>query len=121
MHGWGWKWHRDHHQRHDHTFEKNDLYAVFFSLPAISMIFIGIFIEDYRFLLYLGIGTTFYGAAYFWFHDVVVHRRLKTHFKPQNSYLKRIINAHYVHHKTHTKEGAEAFGFLFTLKKYKKK
>ncbi|MDP5140714.1 MAG: beta-carotene hydroxylase, partial [Spirosomaceae bacterium] len=28
------------------------------------------------------------------------------------------MNAHFVHHKVHTKEGAEAFGFLFAPKKY---
>ena len=28
------------------------------------------------------------------------------------------MNAHYVHHKVHTKEGAKAFGFLFAPKKY---
>jgi beta-carotene 3-hydroxylase len=35
--------------------------------------------------------------------------------------MKRIMYAHYVHHKTHTKEGAEAFGFLYAPKKYEKK
>jgi beta-carotene 3-hydroxylase len=35
--------------------------------------------------------------------------------------MKRIMNAHFVHHKTHTKEGAEAFGFLYAPKKYSTK
>ena len=25
MHGWGWAWHKDHHEPHDNLFEKNDL------------------------------------------------------------------------------------------------
>jgi beta-carotene 3-hydroxylase len=32
--------------------------------------------------------------------------------------MKRIMKAHYVHHKVHTREGAEAFGFLYAPKKY---
>jgi beta-carotene 3-hydroxylase len=32
--------------------------------------------------------------------------------------MKRLIRAHYVHHTVHTKEGAEAFGFLYAPKKY---
>ena len=27
MHGFGWGWHRDHHEPHDNLLEKNDLYA----------------------------------------------------------------------------------------------
>lgn len=119
MHGIGWKWHKDHHQHHKGFFEKNDLYAVFFSLIAIGLIFTGIF--GNKTLLFLGIGVTLYGVGYFLFHDIVVHRRIKTNFKPQGKYFKRIINAHYMHHKTHKKEGAEAFGFLFALKKFEPK
>lgn len=118
MHGIGWKWHKDHHQYHKGLLEKNDLYAVVFSLIAMFLIFTGILKNNS--LLYLGLGVTLYGLGYFWFHDIVVHRRIKTNFKPKSKYLKRIINAHYTHHKTHTKEGAEAFGFLFALKKYEK-
>jgi hypothetical protein len=28
MHGFGWGWHRDHHEPHDGFFERNDLYAL---------------------------------------------------------------------------------------------
>lgn len=34
--------------------------------------------------------------------------------------MKRIMRAHYLHHEKHTKEGAEAFGFLYAPKKYQK-
>ena len=37
MHGWGWAWHRDHHEPHDHMFEKNDLFAVVFGSFAIVL------------------------------------------------------------------------------------
>ena len=50
---------------------------------------------------------------------IIFHRRrIKINFKAKNPYLKRIINAHYVHHKVHTKGGAKAFGFLFAPKEY---
>ena len=121
MHGILWSWHRSHHKVHHHTFERNDLFAVVFSLPSIALIYFGKYHESVSLLLYVGIGVFSYGMFYMIFHDVIVHRRIKIKFKARNSYLKRIINAHYVHHKTHTKEGAEAFGFLYAPKKYKVK
>ncbi len=121
MHGILWSWHRSHHKVHHHTFERNDLFAVVFSLPSIALIYFGTYHESVSLLLYVGIGVFSYGVFYMIFHDVIVHRRIKIKFKARNSYLKRIINAHYVHHKTHTKEGAEAFGFLYAPKKYKVK
>jgi beta-carotene 3-hydroxylase len=33
-------------------------------------------------------------------------------------YLQRMINAHYIHHSKHAKDGCEAFGFLYAPKKY---
>jgi beta-carotene 3-hydroxylase len=71
-------------------------------------------------LLYVGIGVAMYGAFYLIFHDIIVHRRVKIRFQAKNRYLKRIMNAHYVHHTRHTKEDGEAFGFLYAPKKYEK-
>jgi beta-carotene 3-hydroxylase len=64
-------------------------------------------------LLWAGLGMTAYGAAYFGFHDVIVHRRLPVRLHPQSRYLRRIIQAHLIHHKTHTREDAVSFGFLY--------
>ena len=118
MHGFLWKWHKSHHKTHNHTLELNDLFAVVFSIPSILLIYFGYSYEAYGILKYFGIGILLYGIAYLIFHDIIVHRRIKTKFKAKSSYMKRIMNAHYVHHKVHTKEGAKAFGFLFALKKY---
>ena len=41
MHGFGWGWHRDHHERHDRALEKNDLYAVVGAAISISCFMIG--------------------------------------------------------------------------------
>src|SRR5690606_14371927 len=41
MHGWGWGWHKSHHEPHDHALEKNDLYAVVFAGVAILLFLAG--------------------------------------------------------------------------------
>jgi beta-carotene 3-hydroxylase len=64
-------------------------------------------------MLPVGLGMTAYGAIYVVFHDIVVHRRVRIRNVPQWSYLRRIIMAHLVHHKTHGKDGAQSFGFLW--------
>ncbi|MFW5700473.1 MAG: beta-carotene hydroxylase [Cyclobacteriaceae bacterium] len=117
MHGFLWSWHRSHHKVHDHALERNDLFAVVFSIPSIALILAGT-MTQYTFLLYIGIGIAAYGAFYIIFHDLIVHRRIKFKYKPKNKYMKRIMNAHYKHHSVHTKDGAEAFGFLYAPKKY---
>lgn len=118
MHGFLWVWHRSHHRVHDHALERNDLFALVFSLPSVLLIVLGYEIPTLALLKFVGYGILLYGFFYFSFHDVIVHRRIKINFKAKNAYLKRIINAHYQHHRTHTKEGAEAFGFLYAPKKY---
>ncbi len=120
MHGFLWSWHQDHHTVHQKTFEKNDLFAVVFSIPAIVMIVIGSEFPEVKFLLYLGIGITCYGIFYSIFHDIIVHRRIKFKYQFKSRYMNRIMKAHYVHHAVHSKEGAEAFGFLYAPKKYEK-
>lgn len=119
MHGFLWSWHKSHHRPHDHTLEKNDLFAIVFSIPSILLILVGVASPN-GYLLSAGIGVAAYGAFYVLFHDIIVHRRVKIKFRSKSRYLQRIINAHYVHHKTHTREGAEAFGFLYASKKYEK-
>ena len=118
MHGFLWSWHHSHHTKHNHTFELNDLFAVMFSIPSILLIYLGYTYDSMAILKFFGIGIFLYGVAYVIFHDVIVHRRIKIKYKAKTAYMKRIINAHYVHHKIHTKEGARAFGFLFAPKKY---
>jgi beta-carotene 3-hydroxylase len=118
MHGFLWTWHESHHQLREGIFEKNDLFAVVFAIPSVGTIVLGSEIEQVRFLLWVGFGILGYGIFYFVFHDVIVHRRIKIQFIARSRYMKRIMRAHYVHHKVHSKFGAEAFGFLFAPKKY---
>jgi beta-carotene 3-hydroxylase len=118
MHGVLWVWHRSHHRVHNHVLERNDLFALVFSIPSVLLIVLGYEVESLSLLKFVGYGILLYGVFYFVFHDVIVHRRIRISFKAKNPYMKRIIHAHYMHHKTHTKEGAEAFGFLYAPKKY---
>ncbi|MBV6645489.1 MAG: sterol desaturase family protein [Cyclobacteriaceae bacterium] len=118
MHGILWTWHRSHHRVHHHALERNDLFALVFSLPSVACIVVGFEIPSISWLKFVGFGILGYGVFYFIFHDVIVHRRIKIPFKAKNKYLKRIINAHYVHHEKHTREGCAAFGFLYAPKKY---
>ncbi len=121
MHGFLWSWHKSHHEPRHGIFELNDLFAVVFGSIGASLIIFGSFEMDYRF--YLGLGVSLYGLAYFLVHDVFVHQRLKLLKNTKHAYFKAMRFAHKVHHKTTTKHGAEAFGFLFVpgryLKKYK--
>lgn len=119
MHGFLWVWHRSHHRVHDHALERNDLFALVFSIPSVATIMIGSsYYETLGFLFYIGLGILSYGIFYFIFHDVIVHRRIKIKFVAKSSYMKRIMKAHYIHHETHTKEGCEAFGFLYAPDRY---
>ena len=116
MHGFLWSWHRSHHKVHPYALEMNDLFAVVFSIPSILTIYFGYG----TWLMYVGYGILGYGIFYFVFHDIIVHRRIKVPFRARSKYMKRIMRAHYVHHEKHTKEGGEAFGFLYAPRKYQK-
>jgi beta-carotene 3-hydroxylase len=111
MHGPLWLLHRSHHQPHDGWFEANDLFGVFFSLPSIALIYLGT--HGWPLALAAGLGMTAYGAVYFGFHDVIVHRRVPLRLPASQGYLKRIVKAHLVHHKTTERDGASFFGFLW--------
>lgn len=112
MHGALWCWHESHHRPRAGLFEKNDLFAFYFALPSILFIWLGVNVSEP--LLPVGLGMTAYGFCYFAFHDGIVHRRLPFRYNGKNAYMKRIIQAHFVHHATTTKEGAVSFGFLYT-------
>ncbi|TWI53009.1 beta-carotene 3-hydroxylase [Pseudomonas duriflava] len=120
MHGWGWGWHKSHHEPRTGWFEKNDLYAVVFAGIAIMLIYFGT--EGYGRLEWVGAGMTAYGLLYFIAHDGLVHQRWPFKYVPRRGYLKRLYQAHRMHHAVDGKEGCVSFGFLYapsvsTLKK----
>jgi beta-carotene 3-hydroxylase len=111
MHGPLWCLHESHHVVHTSRFELNDLFGAFFALPSIVLIYLGT--HGHPPLLWIGLGMTAYGMAYFGFHDVIVHRRLPVRVNPKKGYLRRIIQAHHRHHATRVRDGAVSFGFLY--------
>jgi len=111
MHGFGWSWHRSHHEPRTGWFEKNDLYAVVGSAVSITLIAMGA--DGYGPTWWIGWGMTAYGFCYFVFHDGLVHRRWPLKWQPKSGYLKRLIQAHKMHHATHEKDGAISYGFLY--------
>lgn len=122
MHGFMWSWHQSHHSKQPQVLEKNDLFGLIFALFSAGFIIWGsLNYTNIPTLFWIGIGIMVYGFLYFIFHDVIVHKRINNNFKAKNQYLKRIIKAHHIHHKYFTKEGSEAFGFLFATKKYNSK
>jgi beta-carotene 3-hydroxylase len=112
MHGFLWCWHESHHLPREGIFEKNDLFAAIFAVPSMVFIYLGTIGNPH--LLWVGIGIALYGLMYFVFHDVIVHRRVRIRYKPKNAYMRRIVEAHWVHHSTNGKAGAVSCGFLYS-------
>lgn len=110
MHGWGWGWHRDHHEPHDNTFEKNDLFAVVFGLICTAMYILGSLYWEW--LWWAAVGVSIYGVIYTLIHDGLVHQRY-FRWVPKKGYAKRLVQAHKLHHATIGKEGGVSFGFVF--------
>ena len=111
MHGFLWSLHRSHHEPRTGAFEANDWFAVIFATPAIALFVAGALTGNYA-LSWIAAGVTAYGAIYAGFHDILVHRRMKHGWNPQNAYLKRIVQAHRLHHVVESKHGTVSFGFL---------
>ena len=121
MHGFLWGWHKSHHTVHEHRLEKNDLFGLVFSFPSIGLIYY-FSVRTYNpYFIAAGLGIFCYGAFYFIFHDIIVHQRIAWRPRKSGLYLHRMIHAHYIHHSRHSKEGCEAFGFLYAPKKYQPK
>lgn len=117
MHGPLWWLHEDHHKPElRYQLQKNDLFFVIFSIPAIILIFIGVRYSPL--CLWAGAGITFYGLAYFLVHESIIHGRFKLFPKSRHPYLRAIRKAHGVHHATREREGGESFGMLLVHPKY---
>lgn len=113
MHGPGWFLHESHHRPRAGMFELNDLYAAIFAIPSISLFWYGIGLGHGPLYAWTGGGIAAYGAIYFGFHDVIVHKRVGHRYVPKSNYMKRIMQAHRLHHVVETKEGSVSFGFLW--------
>ncbi|MDF1835511.1 MAG: beta-carotene hydroxylase [Alteraurantiacibacter sp. bin_em_oilr2.035] len=115
MHGFGWEWHRDHHEPHNNVLEKNDLYGLVGAAMSISMFALGspLVLGDAAWApaTWIGLGILAYGIIYTLVHDGLVHQRY-FRWVPKRGYAKRLVQAHKLHHATIGKEGGVSFGFI---------
>ncbi|RIA47273.1 sterol desaturase family protein [Dichotomicrobium thermohalophilum] len=112
MHGPLWFIHKTHHRPRHGLFELNDLFALLFAAIAAPLFYFGA--RGYPPLLGIALGMIGYGLAYFLVHDVLVHRRIGHRFTPARGYLRRVHQAHHMHHAVRERDGAVSFGFLMT-------
>ena len=117
MHGFGWYLHEDHHRASKGRFEKNDIFGLFFSILSFVLILTG-YLGGFDIRIAIGIGVMMYGIGYFLVHDAFFHRRIKIKYRPKSPYMKRVLNAHRVHHQKSKAHKGICFGFLYASKKY---
>lgn len=113
MHGFLWSLHRSHHEPRAGIWEANDWFGVIFALPSILLIFLGTQGGFWSGLAWIGGGIAGYGLVYFIFHDWLVHERIPSRYVPKSRYMKRIVQAHKLHHAVNSKQGTVSFGFLW--------
>jgi beta-carotene 3-hydroxylase len=113
MHGFLWVLHKSHHDPRRGMFERNDWFGVFGAVVSIALFYWGVQAGGGPLVVWIACGITGYGAIYFGFHDIIVHRRLKHHWVPKSRYMKRIVQAHRLHHVIETKHGTVSFGFIY--------
>lgn len=116
MHGPGWFLHESHHRARTGFWELNDLYFVIFAAPSIALLVGGTYAGWGNWAVWVGAGIAVYGAIYLGFHDLIVHKRLAHRYVPRGPYMKRIVQAHRLHHAVETKDGTLSFGFLVAPK-----
>lgn len=118
MHGLLWNLHEDHHKKNPTSFfEKNDYFFLIFAIPGILCLALGLY-TSYTYLMFIGLGITIYGFAYFMVHDIFIHQRFKIFRNSDNFYFRAIRRAHKMHHKHLEKEDGECFGMLWVPMKY---
>ncbi len=124
MHGWLWRWHRDHHNpalKEGRFFEKNDLFFLVFAIPSMAGFILSALVPSLGWLLWVAIGICIYGAIYFLIHDVYIHQRFHWFRQLESKYSRAILRAHGAHHARQTKGDCESFGLLAVNPKYFRK
>lgn len=122
MHGFLWVLHKDHHVvNKNRWWQLNDAFAIFFAVPSFfSILFDAIY--SIPLLGAFGYGIMFYGAAYFFVHEIVIHKRINIRGLNKGWYIKGVKKAHHIHHSVRAKEGADNFGMLIvSIEHFKKR
>jgi beta-carotene 3-hydroxylase len=115
MHGFAWAWHRDHHEPHGGALERNDLFGLVGAALSVALFALGspwlLGAHAWWPGTWIGLGILGYGIIYTLVHDGLVHQRW-FRYVPRRGYLKRLVQAHNLHHATVGKEGGVSFGFV---------
>ncbi|KAJ4850461.1 Phospholipase A2 crotoxin acid subunit CA [Turnera subulata] len=84
----------------DGPFELNDVFAITNAVPAIALLFYGLFNKGFLpgLCFGAGLGITLFGMAYMFVHDGLVHRRFPVGPIANVPYLRRVAAAHQLHH-----------------------
>lgn len=117
MHGFMWYFHKDHHQKEEGWFERNDVFFLIYATPGVILILSGI-ASNFDSKFFTGIGISMYGFAYFLVHDIFIHQRFKVFRDASHPYFLALRKAHKAHHKSLRKEEGTSFGMLIVPKKY---
>lgn len=106
-HGFGWIFHKSHHEPRHGMFEWNDIFPMIFAAITISLMMFGLSDPSRSDIVAMSIGITSYGLVYFFIHDLYVHRRAKW-MRLRIPFLLKLKQAHAIHHRY----GGEPYGLL---------
>ncbi len=121
MHGFLWSLHIDHHViNKKRWWQLNDFFAIFFAIPSFFSILLSS-IYGLPLLGAFGFGIMAYGGAYFFVHEIIIHRRINLKGLNKGFYINGVKMAHHIHHSVRTKDGAKNFGMLIVSFSYFKK
>ena len=111
MHAWGWRWHQSHHDPDASGFPWNDLFVLAPALAAAGLMWA----DDGACgpLMWIGVGITLYGVLYLIVHEGLAHGRLRLAWRPRQPYVRRLVQAHRLHHAVRERDGSVSFGFLY--------
>ncbi len=113
MHGPLWAMHRSHHAPgHRPGVQANDLFALLFAGVAIALFAVGGVWRSAP-LWWAGAGATLYGAVYALVHDGVIHGRFGGRLGGARGPLRRVVQAHRLHHARATRAHCVSFGLLW--------
>ena len=110
MHGPARAWHRSHHAPATGGFERNDLFPIVFSLPAVGLFIAAATGITPSWTWWAAAGVTVYGVAYLAIHELVIHRRISVPV-PSLRALGWLRAGHAAHHV----DGGEPYGMLLPL------
>lgn len=105
-----WRIHRSHHAHRSGRFEANDALSAAHAPIATVLIMMGCNMHGAAAAVTIGIGAgmTAFGVSYVIVHDGLVHGRLPVAFLSRYGWLRRIRDAHRVHHA----RGAAPYGLF---------